>query len=143
MLVCDVDSPKCCVFGIFGSFYQKILQKKFLPSYQIFYSKLLHKISVIFTAFHIVIMFSASVASILLFFAVRRLFLSDSDGVILSYLRSSTAVALKVDVVFFEMFGDFFVLMTAAHNCAIVVVTSFERYFAVISVRFRRVLTVL
>lgn len=70
MLVCDVDSPKYCVYGIFGSFYQKILQKNFLPSYQIFYGKLLHKISVIFTAFHTVIMFSALVASILLFFAV-------------------------------------------------------------------------
>lgn len=68
MLVCDVDSPKYCVYGIFGSFYQKILQKKFLPSYQIFCGKLLHKISVIIAAFHTVIMFSASVASILLFF---------------------------------------------------------------------------
>ena len=93
MLVCDVDSPKYCVYGIFGSFYQKILQKKFLPSYQIFCGKLLHKISVIIAAFHTVIMFSASVASILLFFAVGRLFLSDSDGVILSFLRSSTAVS--------------------------------------------------
>lgn len=126
MLICDVDSLKYCVFGVFGSFYQKILQKKFLPFYQIFYGKLLHKISVIFTAFHIVIMFSAAVASILLFFAVRRLFLSDSDGVILSFLRSSTAVAPRL-MCFFEMFGGF-VLMTAAHNRAIVVVTSFGRF---------------
>lgn len=96
MLICDVDSLKCCVFGVFGSFYQKILQKKFLPFYQIFYGKLLHKISVIFTAFHAVIMFSAVVASILLFFAVRRLFLSDSDGAILSFLRSSMVVSPKL-----------------------------------------------
>ena len=33
--------------------------------------------------------------------------------------------------------------MTAAHNRAIVVVTSFWAFFAVISVRFRRAVTVL
>jgi hypothetical protein len=60
--------------GFSGLSTKKILQKKFLPSYQIFYGKLLHKISVIFAAFHAVIMFSAVAASILLFFAVRRLF---------------------------------------------------------------------
>lgn len=100
MLICDVDSLKYCVFGVFGSFYQKILQKKFLPFYQIFYGKLLHKISVIFTAFHIVIMFSAAVASILLFFAVRWLFLSDSDGVILSFFAFFDGCCAEVDVVF-------------------------------------------
>lgn len=127
MLVCDVGSPKYCVFGIFGSFYQKILQKKFLLSYQIFYGKLLHKISVIFTAFHAVIMFSAVVASILLFFAVRRLFLSDSDGAILSFLRSSTAVSSRL-MCFFRNVRRFFVLMAAVHNRAIVEVTSFGRF---------------
>ena len=96
MLVCDVDSLKYCVFGVFGSFYQKILQKKILPFYQIFYDKLLHKISVIFTAFHIVIMFSAAVASILFFLLCGGLFLSGSGGVILFFLRSLTAVSPKL-----------------------------------------------
>ena len=59
-------------------------------------------------------------------FCCAPAFLSDSDGVILSFLRSSTAVALRL-MCFFEMFGGF-VLMTAAHNRAIVAVTSFGRF---------------
>lgn len=98
--------PEILCFRNFRVFLPKILQKKFLPSYQIFYGKLLHKISVIFTAFHTVIMFSAAVASILLFLLCDGLFLSDSDGVILSFLRSSTAVASRL-MCFFEMFGGF------------------------------------
>lgn len=49
---------------------------------------------------------------------------------------------VEVDV-FFRNVRRLFVLMRAAHNRAIVVVTSFGRFFAVISVRFRRVVTVL
>lgn len=45
--------------------------------------------------------------------------------------------------VFFRNVRRLFVLMTAAHNRAIVVVTSFWAFFAVISVRFRRAVTVL